>query len=816
MVRGDARRSSTARWWRSTRRQAQLQPAAGSPAPGCAPGAASRGRLGDEAARRSSTTPSTCCTSTAGRCSRVPLEERKSLLRRVVREHPQVRYLGHVIEHGEDFAGRHRPGPGGQRRQARARAIRAGQALAGLAQDQGPARAGARRRRLRAGKGSHRDLGACSWPRTRTAGWRYAGEVGSGIDAPHPRRSAASARRARRRTCRPSSTRPACRGAPLVRAASTSSAPSSPNGPPTACCARPRSRAASRDATRAASRASVASSRRGPGRGPCVASAARARRTRRRAPERLRRPRPRAGAGRSRAARRPARRGRDRRGARRARRGWATRAAGRSAASRRAHQPRQGPLPAAAGRYHEARPRRATTRHRAGHAALPAPSGLSTSIAGRTASGEAAFWQKQIPSHAPDWVRAAGTIPEAGHDQSHTYVVADRVATMAWLANQAVIDMHPWTSRLPDYRRPTYALIDIDPGERTTWPEVLVLARLYRTALEHLGVPASPKVTGKRGIQVWIPVQPRYTFDETRDWVGALSRGVGRVVPDLGRWEWGKADRAGRARLDYTQNTPIKTLVAPYAVRPVASAASRRPSPGTSSTTGPAARPLDIGAIVERVAERRRPLHWRARRAAGLAAARLIEPANSVDGLTDDRAEPLRRRAPRIAEVDLMVASAWSEAALSAMRGVESLDRRLPRPSYAPTCMTSATVTLGERLDPKEPIAPAVLLRRSSATRRIDLLGGGLLGDRQERRPPGGHAGLEQRLRLLDVAPRRRAPRGEPTAAVTPRLLSSKCSVYARPYRAWIAAVERGASTAWTSRPACRSRRSSCSGDPAR
>ncbi|MEZ4597032.1 MAG: DNA ligase D [Chloroflexota bacterium] len=186
------------------------------------------------------------------------------------------------------------------------------------------------------------------------------------------------------------------------------------------------------------------------------------------------------------------------------------------------------------------------------------------------------FWQKQIPSHAPDWV-ARWDYPEAGRDQSHTYLVADRVATLAFLANQAVIDLHPWTSRLPDYQRPTYALIDIDPGTRTTWEEVLVLARLFRTALQHLGVRGSPKTTGKRGIQVWIPLEPRYTFDDTLRWVEGLSRAIGAAVPDLVSWDWAKADRGGKARLDYTQNTFIKTLVAPYAVRPVATAGVSAP-----------------------------------------------------------------------------------------------------------------------------------------------------------------------------------------------------------------------------------------------
>jgi bifunctional non-homologous end joining protein LigD len=217
-------------------------------------------------------------------------------------------------------------------------------------------------------------------------------------------------------------------------------------------------------------------------------------------------------------------------------------------------------------------------------------------------SASKGFWQKQIPAHAPDWV-ARWDYPEAGKDQSHTYVVADRVATMAWLANQAVIDLHPWTSRLPDYMQPTYALIDIDPGERTTWEEVLVLARLYRTALTHLGVRGYPKTTGKRGIQVWVPVAPGYTWDKTLAWVEGLSRAVASTVPDLVSWEWEKAARGGRARLDYTQNTPIKTLVAPYAVRPVATAGVSAPI-AWEELEDPDLRPdrWDLRSMPERVA----------------------------------------------------------------------------------------------------------------------------------------------------------------------------------------------------------------------
>ncbi|HEX2193374.1 MAG TPA: DNA ligase D [Candidatus Limnocylindria bacterium] len=175
------------------------------------------------------------------------------------------------------------------------------------------------------------------------------------------------------------------------------------------------------------------------------------------------------------------------------------------------------------------------------------------------------FWQKDLPGHAPDWV---ARWDYTGHEGPKTYVVVDRVATLAWLAQEAAVELHPWTSRTDAPQQPTYALIDVDPGPSTTWEEVLALTRLYRTALEHLGVIGLPKVTGKRGIQVWVPVRRGYAFDDTRGWVEGLSRAIGGLVPDLVSWEWTKRDRKGRARLDYTQNAVNKTLVAPYSVRP--------------------------------------------------------------------------------------------------------------------------------------------------------------------------------------------------------------------------------------------------------
>ncbi len=220
--------------------------------------------------------------------------------------------------------------------------------------------------------------------------------------------------------------------------------------------------------------------------------------------------------------------------------------------------------------------------------------------------GQKGFWQKDLPGHAPPWVsRWTYHHREEGPKD---YPVVDSAATLAWLAQEAAIELHPWTSRTDAPDRPSYALIDIDPGPDTSWEELLVLARLYRTALEHLGVRGHPKVTGKRGIQVWIGIARGPGFDDTRDWVEGLSRAIGGTVPDLVSWEWAKRARRGKARLDYTQNAINKTLVAPYSTRPAPGAPVSMPI-GWEELDDPELRPdrWTIRDAVARVASRGDP-----------------------------------------------------------------------------------------------------------------------------------------------------------------------------------------------------------------
>jgi bifunctional non-homologous end joining protein LigD len=214
------------------------------------------------------------------------------------------------------------------------------------------------------------------------------------------------------------------------------------------------------------------------------------------------------------------------------------------------------------------------------------------------------FWHKQLPEHAPDWVPRWHN-PDAGPDKTDTYLVIDEAAALVWAANFGALEWHAWTALTSAPRSPTYALIDIDPGTATSWDDILVLARLHRAALAHLGVRGQPKVTGRRGLQIWIPVVAGLSYEDTRTWVEQLSRAIGAVVPELVSWKWDVRERSGLARLDYTQNVSNKTLVAPYSPRAAAGAPVSAPI-SWDELDDPALRPdgFTIRSMPERLAKR--------------------------------------------------------------------------------------------------------------------------------------------------------------------------------------------------------------------
>ena len=239
------------------------------------------------------------------------------------------------------------------------------------------------------------------------------------------------------------------------------------------------------------------------------------------------------------------------------------------------HQPRQGAVPGQDGRTrrHQARPH-PVPRHDGAAACCPTWStGRSTCTASPNGVDKPGFWHKAAPAHAPDWMRAVAQ--RRRRPRRDRALHRRRLARPRWRGWPTTAPSSSTRGRrtIRDPRRPTWALIDIDPGADSTFDDVLVLARLHRTALEHLGVRGPPE--GHRPARhPDLGARRRPATRSTRRGPGSRRcRGpIGSTVPELVSWEWEVGKRGGQARLDYTQNAINKTLVAPFSARPAAGA----------------------------------------------------------------------------------------------------------------------------------------------------------------------------------------------------------------------------------------------------
>ena len=198
---------------------------------------------------------------------------------------------------------------------------------------------------------------------------------------------------------------------------------------------------------------------------------------------------------------------------------------------------------------------------------------LSTQVFPDGVAGHS-FWRKDKPSHAPEWIDSWLFDGETG---SKRWIVAREVATLAWLANAGVVDLHPWHSRVDAPDRPDWAVFDLDPFEPASFDDVRDIARLVRAALDHLGLRGLLKTSGQTGLQIYVPLRRGPDYAEVRGWVEEVARAIGRVEPDRITWEWAVSRRAGRIRIDYTQNIINKTLAAPYSLRPLPGATVSTP-----------------------------------------------------------------------------------------------------------------------------------------------------------------------------------------------------------------------------------------------
>jgi bifunctional non-homologous end joining protein LigD len=211
------------------------------------------------------------------------------------------------------------------------------------------------------------------------------------------------------------------------------------------------------------------------------------------------------------------------------------------------------------------------------------------------------FWRKDKPTHAPAWIESWTYHGE----KTKTYIVVNEVATLAWVANAGVIDLHPWHSRIDAPEQPDWAVFDLDPFEPATFQDVIDIARLVKAALDHYGMHGVIKTSGQTGLQIYVPIRRGPDYSAVRHWVEEVGRAIDQAAPGRVSWEWSVAKRTGRIRIDYTQNIINKTLAAPYSLRPAPRAPVSTPITW-DELDDPELRPdrWNIATIAQRVAEK--------------------------------------------------------------------------------------------------------------------------------------------------------------------------------------------------------------------
>jgi bifunctional non-homologous end joining protein LigD len=212
------------------------------------------------------------------------------------------------------------------------------------------------------------------------------------------------------------------------------------------------------------------------------------------------------------------------------------------------------------------------------------------------------FFQKQAPSHMPDWIGTAAfpASTREGEKKVIDYALVDDELALLWMVNMGCIDMHTWASRADRPERPDWVMFDLDPSEGATFEDVIRVALLVRETLDVLGLESVPKTSGSRGIHVLVPIARRHGFDEVREFAGIVAGALARAHPGLVTTEWTKAKRRG-ILVDANQNGPGKTTASVYSVRPRAGAPVSAPLRWDEVVPGLDIHSFTMDVVLERV-----------------------------------------------------------------------------------------------------------------------------------------------------------------------------------------------------------------------
>jgi bifunctional non-homologous end joining protein LigD len=192
---------------------------------------------------------------------------------------------------------------------------------------------------------------------------------------------------------------------------------------------------------------------------------------------------------------------------------------------------------------------------------------------------DSAFFEKRCPKHRPKWVKT--TRVQAGPNAGKIdFCVCDSLPTLIWMAQLAAIELHPSLSLGRAPKRPTVLAFDLDPGPPADVVDCSRVALRLREVLEQLELECFVKTSGSKGMQLYVPLNRKATYEDTRPFAQALAQLIAKQTPDTVLAKMGKkTDRSGKVLIDWYQNNERKTTIAVYSLR-----ARERPTVSTPVT----------------------------------------------------------------------------------------------------------------------------------------------------------------------------------------------------------------------------------------
>jgi bifunctional non-homologous end joining protein LigD len=181
---------------------------------------------------------------------------------------------------------------------------------------------------------------------------------------------------------------------------------------------------------------------------------------------------------------------------------------------------------------------------------------------------EGYFYEKNCPKHRPEWVHTA-PIWSGQKDETMDYCVVDDLPTLIWAANLASIELHTSLSLAKDPNRPQMMVFDLDPGPPAGMRECCRVAVVLRDMFDALKLETFPKTSGSKGLQIYVPLNTKLTYDNTKSFALAVAQQLEAEHRDLVVSSMKRSLREAKVFVDWSQNDRHKTTVCVYSLRAV-------------------------------------------------------------------------------------------------------------------------------------------------------------------------------------------------------------------------------------------------------